>query len=83
MSRLTRSLLLSAVTLLATSAALAQEPAKASDTIAPDGVPSYPLLKVLSVTYDHAFSSDYKIRYKGAPDEEGEFSRGRTQKLHT
>jgi len=79
MSRLTRSLLFSAVSLLVSSAAMAQESAKASDTIAPDGVPSYPLLKVLSVTYDHAFKSDYKIRYKGAPDEEGEFTRGRTQ----
>ncbi|MBD3583962.1 hypothetical protein [Flavobacterium selenitireducens] len=51
----------------------------AHDSLKIDGVPSYPLLKILSVSYDYAGKSDYKMRYKGAPDEEGEFTRGRTQ----
>lgn len=51
----------------------------AHDTLKIESVPAYPLLKILSVSYDYAGKSDYKIRYKGAPDEEGEFTRGRTQ----
>jgi|GEM_PF-3061293 len=51
----------------------------AHDSLKLDGVPSYPLLKILSVTYDYAGKSDYKIRYKDMEDEEGEFTRGRTQ----
>ncbi|RZJ70388.1 hypothetical protein [Flavobacterium sp.] len=41
--------------------------------------PRYPLLKIASISYDYAGQSDYKIKYKDAPDESGEFSRGRMQ----
>jgi hypothetical protein len=50
-----------------------------SDTLVNSRYPLYPLLKILSVSYDQAFQSDYHIKYKGAPDESGQFSRGRSQ----
>lgn len=50
-----------------------------NDTLVNSRYPLYPLLKILSVSYDQAFQSDYSIKYKGAAEESGQFSRGRMQ----
>ncbi|RZJ65524.1 MAG: hypothetical protein EOO50_13335 [Flavobacterium sp.] len=50
------------------------------DTIKYDRFPSYPLLKILSVSYDYAGKSDYKVDFKDTDiDESGEFTRSRMQ----